>query len=149
MNLSLIKIRSIFPHFNQQRITAEDFWRAAKASQLIVRQMPLAVDGYYTICRDKHLILLNSRLKSVAWLRAALHEFHHFMFDVPGVDNGFTFYRRGQFSDRREYRADAFAVIGIMPWPEIEQLRSSDLIVSPWLSEIIKNRLDIKRDFGI
>lgn len=144
-----MKIRSIFPHFNEQRITAEDFWRAARDAELIVRQVPLAVDGFYTIYRGKHVVLLNSRLKSVAWLRAALHEFHHYMFDVPGTDGGYTFYRSGEFTDRREHRAEAFAVVGLMPWPELERLRSADMYISPWLTKLVKERLWVRREFGL
>ena len=36
MNLSLIKIRSVFPHFNERPITTDDFWDATKKAKVVV-----------------------------------------------------------------------------------------------------------------
>lgn len=149
MNLSLIKIQSIFPHFNERPITAEDFWRVVRREKIIVRQMPLIVDGYYTHRRGKDIILINDSLKGTRWLHVALHELSHFLFDVPGAEDGYTFYRNGQYVDRREYRADAFATIGIMPWPDLVATTPDDLAVSPWLADIVVARLAVRTHFGI
>lgn len=149
MNLSLIKIQSIFPHFNERPVTAEDFWRAVGRNKIIVRQMPLIVDGYYTHRRGRDIILINEKLKGVRWLAVALHELHHYLFDVPGSEDGYTFYRNGKYIDRREYRADAFALICIMPWPMLIELTPDDLAASPWLADIVRDRIVVRTHFGI
>lgn len=149
MNLSMIKIRSLFPHFNERQLTAEDFWRVAKQEGIRVRQMPLIVDGYYTIRKGRHYILINSRLSGTRWLHTALHELHHYLFDMPGENENYTFYRNGRFVDRREYRADAFALIGVMPWPELMRVSADDVAASPWLGEIVRDRIVVRTHFGL
>jgi Zn-dependent peptidase ImmA (M78 family) len=149
MNLSLIKIHSIFPHFNETPLTAEDFWRVVKREKIIVHQMPLLVDGYYTVRKGRHYILINSQLTGPRWLHVALHELYHFFFDVPCESDGYAFYRNGQYVDRREYRADAFALIGIMPWPELMRILPEDLSASPWLADIVRDRIVVRTHFGI
>ncbi len=149
MNLSLIKIQAVFPDFNIRPITTEDFWRVVRREKIVVRQMPLMVDGYYTIRRNKHYILINSKLTGVRWLHTALHELHHFLFDVPGPKDGRAFYRNGEYIDRREYRADAFALIGVLPWPDLLSIRPDDVDGSPWLAELVHDRITVRTHFGI
>jgi Zn-dependent peptidase ImmA (M78 family) len=147
MNLSLVKIKTVFPYFNERPITVEEFWKAAKKAGVIVRQMPLRVDGYYTTRRGRHFILINSKLTGLDWLMVALHEFYHFLFDVPGEETGYAFYRNGQYVDRREYKADAFAVIGLLPWPEIMKMSAED--VSPSVAELVRSRIVVRTHFGV
>lgn len=149
MNLSLIKITSLFPLFNEVAITAEDFWRVAKREHIVVRQLPLMVDGYYTLRRGRGHILINSRLEGLRWLHTALHELHHHMFDVPGEADGYTFYRRGAIVDRRECRADAFALVGILPWPDLVRMSNEDLTLVPTLAELVRDRIAVRTHFGL
>ncbi len=149
MNLSLIKIRSIFPHFNERPITTEDFWRVAKRENIRVRPMPLLVDGYYTFRRGKHFILINSELTGVRWLHTALHELHHYLFDIPGENENYTFYRNGTIIDRREYRADAFATIGVMPWPELLHLAEEGIEAGSPLADLARDRIVVRTHFGL
>lgn len=149
MNLSLMKITSLFPHFNEKPITADDFWRVVKHEKIRVRQMPLLVDGYYTCRRGKHYILINSKLTGTRWLHTALHELHHYLFDVPGEAENFTFYRNGEYIDRREYRADAFALIGILPLNSLLELTTDDLAGNPWLADLVRDRIVVRTHFGI
>lgn len=149
MNLSLIKIQSIFPRFNEQPITNEDFWRVAEKEKIRVRQMPLLVDGYYTKNRGRNYILINSNLSGTRWLHTALHELHHYLFDVPGTEAGYTFYRNGEYIDRREYKADAFALVGILPWTKLVEMTPADLTASPWLADLVRDRIAVRTDFGL
>lgn len=151
MNLSLIKIKKHFPHFNERPITADDFWQLVRGEkkQLTVAQMPLLVDGYYTARGERHYILIDSRLSGVRWLHTALHELHHYLFDVPGQNEGYTFYRNGRYLDRREYRADAFATIAVLPWPELVRISAEDLTSTPWLCDLVRDRIAVRTDFGI
>lgn len=147
MNLSLLKIKKIFPYFNERPITVEEFWTAAKKAGVIVRSIPLRVDGYYTMRRGKHFILVDSKLKGTRWLHTALHEFYHFMFDVPGEENGYALYRNGQYVDGREYKADAFAVIGLLPWTQLTEMTEDN--VSESMAELIMSRIVVRTHFGI
>jgi len=150
MNLSLIKIRSIFPTFNEKPITTEEFWAAAgKFKELSVHQVPLMVDGYYTPRCGRHFILINDKLTGVRFMHTALHEFYHYMFDMPGINEGYTFYRNGKYHDRREYKADAFATIGILPWPELLRIDASDVDDQPWLAEMVRSRIVVRTHFGL
>lgn len=149
MNLSLIRIRFVFPYFNERPITNEEFWQAVKKEKIIVKQLPLLVDGYYTCRRGRHYILIDSKLSGIRWLHTALHELHHYLFDVPSDRDGGTFYRGGKIIDRREYKADAFALCGIMPWPELIQITPADLAGDPTLANIVRDRIAVRADFGI
>jgi Zn-dependent peptidase ImmA (M78 family) len=148
MNLSLVKIRAIFPYFNERPLTAEDFWRAVKKHKITVREMPLLVDGYYTCRRGRHIILINSKLTGMRWLHTAFHELHHFLFDVPGENDGYTFYRRGALIDRRECKADAFALMCILPWPELTKITEEEVIANPGLADLVRDRIAVRTHFG-
>lgn len=149
MELSLIKIRSLFPHFNERALTAEDFWRVVESDKkLTARSIPLPVDGYYTRRRDKHFILINSRLTGLKWLHTAFHELHHYLFDVPGENDNYTFYRKGEQVDRREYKADAFALMAIMPWPDLMNVTADEIEALPELGEIVRDRIVVRTHFG-
>ncbi len=149
MNLSIIKITSIFPHFNERPITIADFWQVVERNGIICKNMPLIVDGYYTHRLGQDIILINENLTGMRWLHTALHELHHYLFDAPGSEDEYTFYRNGTAVDRREYRADAFALIGIMPWPELVKLTPADLASCPWLADAVRDRIAVRTHFGI
>ncbi len=148
-NLSLARIKAVFPHFNERPITEDDFWRAAKREKIIVREIPLAVDGYYQPKRGRHYILINSELTGVKWLHTALHEFCHYLFDVPGVPENHVMYRRpcGDASDPREMFADAFALVGLLPFPDLVRLQGEDLSDNAWLTQIVRDRIVVRADF--
>lgn len=148
MHLSLVKIRSIFPHFNERPVTIEDFWRVVTKHKIIVKEFPLIVDGYYTHRRGRHIILINSKLSGVRWLHTALHELHHYLFDVPGENEGYTFYRRGAIVDRRECKADAFALMCILPWPRLLEMTEDDVVGQPWLADLVRDRIVVRTHFG-
>lgn len=149
MQLSLIKIRSIFPHFNEAPLTADDFWSVVERHKIVVAQQPMIADGYYTQIGKRHFILLDSSLSGFRWLHTAFHELYHYMFDVPCSEHGYIFYRNGEYTDRREYKADAFALIGMMPWPELLRVTPADIIASPALGELVRDRIVVRTYFGI
>jgi len=150
-NLSLARIREVFPDFNVRAITEDDFWRAAKREKIIVREMPLLVDGYYQQKNGRHYILINKRLAGAKWLHTALHEFCHYLFDVPGPAENRVMYRRacGDPTDLREVFADAVALVGLLPFPDLVRLQTEDLTDNPWLSNIVRARITVRADFRI
>jgi Zn-dependent peptidase ImmA (M78 family) len=150
LTFTLTRIKQIFPDFNVKAVTEFDFWRAAKKEKIVVRSMPLLVDGYYQKKNGKHYILISSYLKEAKWLHTALHEFFHYLFHVPATE-GEALYRRacGDPQDPRERLADAFALVCIMPLPELQELQKEDLSDSPWLSQLVAYRFAVLSDFGL
>ena len=106
-------------------------------------------DGYYTYRRGRHYILINQRLNGVQWLHTAFHELHHYLFDVPGENDNFTFYRDGKYIDRREYKADAFALIAVLPWPDLMVVDHDQVETCPWMADLVRDRIVVRTHFGL
>jgi Zn-dependent peptidase ImmA (M78 family) len=141
MNQLLPRIREAFPHFNERAVTEEDFWRAAKREKIIVRSMPLVVDGYYQRKNGRHFILINRNLTGVAWLFAALHEFCHYLFHEPCGGDNYVLYRNGRpHQDSRERQADAFALIALIPATELKQARLAHAYPDEWAEKVLAER---------
>ncbi len=149
MKLSLSKILTFFPNFNVKQITHEDFWHATAAGKVLVKQMPLHVDGYYTRCEGRDYMLINQNLQGSAWLHTAFHEFHHFLFDAPGNKKAFTFFKNGEWHDKRELKAEAFAVICLMPMPMLLELTPEEIEASSDLASLVRARITVLKEFGI
>jgi Zn-dependent peptidase ImmA (M78 family) len=151
MNLTLTKIKEAFPQFNKKPITERDFWRVCKKRKIIVREMPLLVNGYYERKKSKDYILINSGLSGSAWLHTALHELAHQMFHIPGDADAYVLYRKkcGDDKDPRERFADAFALIGMLPFPDLVKLAHEDIVDDSYLMNICKARIIVRTDFGI
>lgn len=149
MNLSLSRIRSIFPHFNERPITVEDFWRVAKREKIVVQTMPLIVDGYFTQRRGRNYILINENLSPTRWLHTALHELHHYLFDAPGENENFTFYRDTKQKHRREHRADAFALIAILPMSRLLEIAAEEIEPTGELMDLVRDRIVVRTIFGV
>jgi len=146
MNISLAKIKEVFPNFNITALTENDFWRAAKKYRVIVRRMPLRVKGYYKPHRGRHYIMIDSRLTGLDFLHTALHEFCHFLFDMPEVNEALY---SGRDNDTCEQFADAFALAAMIPLPELLNVGYDDLTGNVWLSRIIADRIVIYTRYGI
>jgi Zn-dependent peptidase ImmA (M78 family) len=151
MNLQLCRILEVFPHFNQKPLTETDFWRACRKEKILVRQIPLPVDGYYTRTKQRHYILINSRLTGFKWLHTALHEFSHYLFDVPGEMEANALFRgrKATRDDIREKFADAFALVCLMPMTDLVKISPADVNDDIWLANIVRDRIAVRTDFGI
>lgn len=148
MDISLTKIKKYFPKFNQTAITEMDFWRAAKKAKIIVRTMPLTVKGYYRFQRGRHYILIDSRLPAFEFLHTALHEFSHFLFDCPNHEMEDALYKGRIINDPRERFADAFALIGLMPEPELMRIVEEDIEDNLRLLSLLKDRIAVRAYYG-
>lgn len=149
-NLSLTRIRQVLPDFNKKIYTEEDFWRIAKKLKIIVRELPLDVDGYHERKRGRYYILINSRLRGLKWLHTAFHELCHFLFDVPCDSDNYVMFRHssGDEKDPRERFADAFATICLMPWPELVRIATEEEISEHHtLLKICRDRMSVKIDY--
>lgn len=142
-NFSLTRIREVFPEFNSRPITEAEFWRACKKFKIIVKEMPLLVDGYHERKNGRYYIIINKKLNGVKWLHTAFHEFCHFLFDVPETRENYVFYRsmtgsvarENGSSDaeeikrrrrQREKFADAFGLACLIPKGDLIQLTLED-----------------------
>lgn len=145
MNFTLAAIKEVFPHFNRIAITEEDFWRVCKRRKIIVKEMPLLINGYYERRKGRDYILLNTDLSSVQWLHTALHELCHYLLDTPGEGQPIVLYRQpcGNLTDPREQFADAFALAGLLPFPDLERLAHEDISDNPWLLNIVQDRIAV------
>lgn len=151
-HLSLARIRQVLPHFNKKIHTEEDFWRVAKRHKIIVREMPMEVDGYHQRKRGRYYILINRDLRGIKWLHTAFHELCHFLLDVPVDADNYVMYRRrlGDDSDPRERFADAFATICIMPWDELVRLVAEEQVDEHHtLLSLCRARMNVKVDYDL
>lgn len=149
MELSYTKILTVFPKFNQIALTEKDFWRTAKKQKIVVREIPLTIDGYYQKKRGRHYILLNNRLTGIRWLHTAFHELCHYFLDVPEDLGDYTLYRDlSKKPTKREKIADALSLIAVLPLPELEKITKEDLSDNPWLGNVVRDRIAVLSEFG-
>lgn len=147
---ALEAIRSHFPYFNERPVTEADFWRAAKRAKIIVRRMPILVPGYYQFKRGRHYILIDERLAGMDFLTTALHEFCHYLFDVPNSFAGEVLYKNNAASDDpREKFANAFALAAVLPRPDLERLAHEDISDDLDLLQLCRDRIKVLAEFRI
>lgn len=147
-HFSLKRIREIIPKFNIEPIPEEEFWRVCKRFKIIVKELPLTVDGYHERKRERNYIILNRRLSGEKWLHTAFHELCHFLFDAPKTSENYVFFRgHGAEKDVRERFADAFALACILPLPELKRLSCEDLSDNPERLDIFRDRIVAFTDF--
>ena len=112
MLLTLHQMQKRIPQLNRTALTDLDFWRISRREKIIVREIALAVNGYYEQYRGRHYIILNRDLRGVVWLQTAFHEmFHYFLHSGSR-----TFFNNGGDS-KPEKEADALALIALIPLP--------------------------------
>lgn len=151
-HFSLKRIRDVFPKFNVEPVLEDEFWLACKRFKIIVKSLPLTVDGYHEKKRGRNYILINSELTGIKWLHTALHELCHFLFDAPSVSKNHVFFRYG-YSERAEQRdpreefADAFALACILPLPELKRLANEDLSDNPEVLQLCGDRIAAMAEF--
>jgi Zn-dependent peptidase ImmA (M78 family) len=145
-NLSLSRVREVLPEFNEREYTEEHFWKLAKRFKIVVRFMPLVVDGYYEQRRGRHYIVVDSRLNGYKRVHTLWHEFCHYLLDVPQGQT--ALYRKscGDADDPREAFADAFALICMLPMTTLLTLRGDELTDD--LAGLIVARRAALMDFG-
>jgi Zn-dependent peptidase ImmA (M78 family) len=150
MDISYAKIIKIFPEFNVRPLLAEDFWRVAQTKKIVVKELPLLIDGYYQKKRGKHFILINSRLSGVKWLHTAFHELFHYFLDVPPTAREITLFRsRTQVLTKREEIADALALMAVLPFQNLKKISSYDLEDNTELAALVRDRITVVAHFGL
>lgn len=141
-----------FPKLNNQAYSELDFWRICREQKIIVKELPLKVDGYYEFYKGKHYILINSELKGLARLKCLMHELCHRFLHQAYIENKkhFVMYRNAKFlNNRADKEADAIAVILICPLPMLKKMLTEDLSDHKSLFEIIEQRKKVLLEYGI
>lgn len=126
MNLSLIKIKEEFPEFNLRPHNEQDFWKAAKRLEIIVKETPLLIEGYYRYKNRRHYIIINSSLNRIDWLLTVFHELTHRILDVPYKRSKILLKRDlEQIRLKQETRAEDIAAMFVIPQKMLFELRNT------------------------
>ena len=137
MNLAITRIKQIIPHFNEQALTENDFWKICENERISVVETHLFVNGFYFSDGHRNFIYLNSALRGIFWLENAFHEIaHHFLHTPPTTQ-------------RKEEEARAIALIAILPRGQLEKAVSEADEFSDYAERILHERLQIFAEHGL
>jgi Zn-dependent peptidase ImmA (M78 family) len=144
MNLAFRKLRRVVPDLNKRSFTLTDFYRICLREKVKVHEMPLRVPGFYMTDRGKAHIYLNSSLRGVEFLLAALHELGHHFLHAPPMKTVAYFYRLPPNS-KKELEAQAFALVALIPDSLLKKFLASEEYAEDWgfAEEILKERSDL------
>lgn len=128
MQLSLAKIASVIPDWNQRPLTETDFYRLAARFGVSVEELPLRVNGFYYQAAGRHVIAVNNRLPYQKKLFVMFHELGHFLLHSPQHSTAVGWYSVGR-RDKKEREADAFALCAIWPRALVLRIVPADLSI--------------------
>ena len=137
MNLAITRIKQIIPHFNEEALTENDFWKICENEQILVVETHLFVNGFYFSDGRRNFIYLNSALRGIFWLENAFHEIAHHFLHTPPSDS------------RQEEEARAIALIAILPRGQLEKAAMEADEFSEYAERILHERLQIFAEHGI
>lgn len=144
------KFLSLRIGWNERPFTRRDFYRLCRRNKIKVVEMPLQVPGFLMVVRGKAYIQLNSRLRGLAWLEAALHELGHYYLHTPPTSTVAYFFRLKPDS-KEEHEADAFASVALLP--EAKLRRMLKISAEEWepgfTKEMIEFRLKVLETYGV
>jgi Zn-dependent peptidase ImmA (M78 family) len=135
--------------WNRRVFTEADFDRLCRRERIRVCEIPLSVGGFYMRARGRQFIYLDSRLRGVRRLRAALHELGHYYLHAGAEPTSAFFY--GLRPDaREEFEADAFAAVAMIPEPLLRRLLAWEIEEEyGYARDLINFRLKVLDTYGI
>ena len=145
----LDKISQIKIGWNLRNLTEQDFYKLCRKFKVIVKEMPLQVEGFYYCVKGKHYIAISNKLNGRAKLFVMWHEFAHFLRHVPDTNVTANFSGVGNRNFKEE-EADIFAYCALLPltWVKTKTLR--DLVEDEGFSlEFVQKRKDIYEAYKI
>lgn len=150
MKLLLASLRRHFPDVNRRPVTVEDFEAFCRRRRITVHSIPLRVPGFFMVTRGQPHLYVNSALRGVAWLHAALHELAHYLLHTPPYETVAYFYRLKPHT-REEVEADAFAILALIPQSLLKRLAESEEYAEDHglPSELLKERAELFARYGI
>jgi Zn-dependent peptidase ImmA (M78 family) len=151
MPLFAEKVTEYFPDFNKREHLAEDFWLLAKSEKIVVKEERLLIQGYYKVYKKKPVILINSDLPPLEWLKTAFHEITHHILDSPYKKSSILLYRDVQkLENKQEERAEAVALILLVPQWKLKELENTPFDqLHPYTQELLTRRQYVFRKYGI
>lgn len=144
MNLAFRKLKGALPGLNKRPFTLADFYRICRREKIKVHEIPLRVPGFYMVNRGHAHLYLNSALRGVAFLLAALHELGHHFLHAPPTRTVAYFYRLPPNS-KKELEAQAFALIALIPDWLLKKFLANEENPGDWGfdEEMMRDRCDI------
>lgn len=137
--------------WNERVFTEEAFTRICRRERIKVVEYPLtASPGFYIVCRGRHFITVDSRLRGVRRLYVQLHELAHYFLHVPPHATAAHYFRLRP-GTKQEHEAEVFAAVALLPEPKLRRMLK--VPAEEWepgfTKEIIEFRLRVLETYGV
>jgi Zn-dependent peptidase ImmA (M78 family) len=143
------KISGLEIGWNERPLSETDFYSLCKRFGITVDEMPLSVSGFYYCVMGRHFIAVNSGLAPARKLFVMFHEFAHYLMHAPNLHEMASYHGVGR-QTRKEYEADVFAIIALLPRRLIDSKTSAELVDHEGFDpEIVRERLRILERYGL
>ena len=148
MRLFLNKIRQLDIGWNERPLGESELYALCERFNVTVQELPLRTAGFYYRAMGRDLIAVNSKLNGLMKLSVLFHEFAHFLFHTSETRPAVGFHGVGRRT-RKEREADVFAICAVIPRPLIDGPGAEDLLNDGYPAEMVYERLDVLRRYGI
>jgi Zn-dependent peptidase ImmA (M78 family) len=148
MQLLLDKIGQLDIGWNERLLGESDLYELCDRFNLTVDELPLNTAGFYYRVMGSDHIAINSKLAGPIKLSVLFHEFAHFLFHTSDTGPAVGFHGVGR-QTRKEREADVFAICAVIPRPLINGSSIADLLNDGYPAEMITERLEVLRRYGI
>ncbi len=147
MRFLLEKISKLNIGWNERPLAECDAHEFCSRLGVVVRELPMASDGFYFHALDRHVIAVNSRLSPPLKLKVLFHEIAHLLFHSPASGPAAAFHHIGRRT-RQEAEADVFALCALIPRHQLQMENPSELIEC-FGAELFDERVTIFRSHGL
>ncbi len=148
MQFLIDKITKLNIGWPERSLTEADFYKICKRFRISVQEMPLAVGGFYYRLMGRDYIAVDSKLEKAQKLAVLFHELGHFLFHAPESGATANFHGVGRRT-RQEIEADVFSLCAIIPTASIKSLAVEELIEDGFPVDMVAQRVEIFRLYGI
>jgi Zn-dependent peptidase ImmA (M78 family) len=148
MKLLRQKLEQLKIGWNERELGDEDVYRICRKHKVEIVEMPLRVSGFYYRVKGRDFIAINSLLTGKKRLAVMFHELGHFLLHVPDSGATANFHRVGMRT-RKEREADLFALCAMIPTAKLSETSDEELIHEGFDEELVAERLDIFRTYGL
>lgn len=148
MKLLRQKLEQLKIGWNERELGDDDVYRICRKYKVEISEMPLRVDGFCYRVKGRDYIAVNSLLTGKKRLAVMFHELGHFLLHVPDSGTTANFHRVGERT-RKEREADLFALCALIPTAKLAGTSEQELIDEGFEAELVAERLDIFKTFGL
>jgi Zn-dependent peptidase ImmA (M78 family) len=143
------KISGLAIGWNERPLSESDFYALCRRFGITVDEMPLSVGGFYYCVMGRHFIALNSGSPPAKKLFVMFHELAHYLMHAPNLNETASYHGVGR-QTRKEYEADVFATIALLPQTLIDSKTAAELVDHEGFDpEFVKERLRIMKRYGL